>query len=71
MSVPGDEPFPLANSDYYRVYLLERSAIDLHKWLLSEKMGHDVGISYASYNWVMGGHRQRWLDSMRASGEHV
>ena len=68
---PGDSPFPLERSDYYRVYLLERDAIDLHKWLLSEKMGHDVGIDYASYNWVMGGHRQRWLTAMRASGEHV
>jgi hypothetical protein len=69
--IPSDEPFPLHRSDYYRVYLLEKSAIDLHKWLLSEKMGHDVGISYAQYNWTMGGHRQRWLESMRASGEHV
>lgn len=65
MSMPSGDPFPLDRSDYYRMHLLERQAIDVHKWLLSEKTGKDVGLSFAQWDWVMGGHRARWLEQTR------
>jgi hypothetical protein len=67
MSTPsGEPPFPIEKSDFYHIYLLEQKAIADHKWFLSEKMGHDVGLDYAQYNWVMAGHRARWLAEVRA-----
>jgi hypothetical protein len=66
MSTPNGEPFPIEQSSLYQLHLLEKQAIDVHKWLLSEKMGHDVGLQFAMWNWVMGGHRERWLEQVRA-----
>jgi hypothetical protein len=63
----ADTAFPIEDSVYYRFRQEERAAIDEHKWFLSEKAGHDVGLSYAGWNWIMGGHRARWLASRRAT----
>ena len=67
MSTPSGNPFPIENSDYYKLHLLEVEEIKKHKWCLSETAGKDVGWSYAQYNWIMAGHRQRWLDGIRGS----
>lgn len=45
----------------YQRWLLEQKAVEVHKWYLSEKAGHDVGWQYANWNWVMAGHRARWI----------
>lgn len=54
-------PFSSETDESYRFRIMERKAIEEHKWYLSEKSGYDVGLSYAKYNWIMAGHRSRWL----------
>jgi hypothetical protein len=60
--------FPLEKSCYYQQWCEERDAISTHKWYLSELAGHDVGWSYAQWNWIMAGHRTRWVAATRPTG---
>jgi hypothetical protein len=60
----------IERSDYYREAVAEKAALDTHKWFLSERAGHDVGHDYAQWNWIMAGHRGRWLEAYRKSGTH-
>ncbi len=66
-----DEIFPIERSDYLRHRQVERAAIDTHKWLLSEQVGRDVGWDYAQWNWIMAGHRARWLIAHQSTGSQV
>jgi len=54
----------IERSEYYQQWLAEAAALRDHKWFLSEKAGHDVGHDYAQWNWVMAGHRARWIASL-------
>lgn len=55
----------LANSALYRVYLEEREEILKHKWLESEKQGHDIGFEKALLDWVFR-HRAAWRGHRRS-----
>jgi hypothetical protein len=44
----------------YERFLAEREEILKHKWLESEKQGHDVGFDKALASWVAK-HRKEWL----------
>ena len=46
-------------SSLYQHYLAERGEILRHKWLESEKEGHDIGFERALVDWVLN-HRSRW-----------
>jgi hypothetical protein len=47
------------NSSLYREFLAEREEILRHKWIESEKAGHDIGFEKALLEWVMR-HRGQW-----------
>ena len=46
-------------SSLYQHYLAERGEILRHKWLESEKEGHDIGFERALVDWVLN-HRSKW-----------
>ena len=49
----------LRRSSVYREFLAEREEILKHKWLESEKVGHDIGYDRAVLDWIMN-HREKW-----------
>jgi hypothetical protein len=49
----------LENSALYKEFLKEREEILKHKWLESEKAGHDVGFEWALLDWNFN-HRNGW-----------
>ena len=49
-------------SSLYREFLAERDEILRHKWIESEKAGHDVGFERALLDWVRK-HRLSWRRS--------
>jgi hypothetical protein len=49
----------LNNSLLYREIYAEREEILRHKWIESEKAGHDVGFEQALTNWIIY-HRSSW-----------
>ena len=49
----------IKQSPLYREFTAEREEILRHKWLESEKAGHDVGFEYALTDWIMK-HRANW-----------
>lgn len=52
----------------YREFLAEREEILRHKWIESEKAGHDIGFEKALLDWVLR-HRSNWRQQRRnASG---
>ncbi len=66
--ISGANAFPLEKSDYLQFWLIEKRAIEEHKWYLSERLKCDVGFSYAQWNWIMGGYRADWVRKIRHSG---
>ncbi|WP_231363840.1 DUF4032 domain-containing protein [Verrucomicrobium sp. 3C] len=52
------------NSALYRAYLEERKEILKHKWLESEKQGHDIGFEKALLDWILH-HRAGWREGRR------
>lgn len=58
---------PKANSDLvknsvlYKEFLAEREEILRHKWLESEKVGHDIGFEKALLDWIVR-YRSSWRD---------
>ena len=48
-------------SSLFKLYLLEREEVLRHKWVLSERAGHDVGYDVAVLSWVRN-HRKLWWD---------
>jgi hypothetical protein len=56
----------LADSDLfkksllYRQFQAEREEVLKHKWLESEKAGHDIGLEQAMTDWSIK-HRSQWL----------
>lgn len=49
----------LKTSKLYKEFLAEREEILRHKWIESEKAGHDVGFEKALLDWVST-HRAQW-----------
>ena len=54
----------LKNSTLYREFLAERDEILKHKWIESEKAGHDVGFEHALLDWAAS-HRLGWREARR------
>lgn len=52
------------NSVLYREFLAEREEILVHKWLESEKAGHDIGFERALLDWIVK-HRSAWREKRR------
>jgi hypothetical protein len=57
----------LKKSSLYREFEAEREEILKHKWIESEKAGHDIGFNRALTNWNIK-HRSKWRSSRRTSG---
>ena len=57
----------LKNSSLYREFQAEREEILRHKWIESEKAGHDVGFERALTDWIIK-HRSEWLKGRRSEG---
>ncbi len=49
----------LKNSSLYREFQAEREEILKHKWIESEKAGHDIGFERALTDWIIR-HRNAW-----------
>ena len=49
------------NSTLYKEFLAEREEILRHKWVESEKAGHDIGFEHALLDWIIK-HRSAWLE---------
>ena len=49
----------LKNSTLYQDFLAERDEILRHKWIESEKAGHDIGFDRALTDWMVR-HRSGW-----------
>ena len=47
------------NSSLYREFQAEREEILKHKWIESEKAGHDIGFEQALTDWIVR-HRSKW-----------
>jgi hypothetical protein len=47
------------NSTLYREFQAERNEILKHKWIESEKAGHDIGFERALTDWIIN-HRTKW-----------
>jgi hypothetical protein len=66
-SVPNPDNFQ--KSALYQEFLAEREEILRHKWIESEKVGHDIGFEKALLDWIVK-HRANWryLRQNRPSG---
>jgi len=54
------------NSALYREFLAEREEILKHKWIESEKAGHDIGFERALLDWIVK-YRANWRKARRAA----
>lgn len=52
------------NSALYREFVAEREEILRHKWIESEKAGHDIGFERALLDWIVK-HRANWRKARR------
>jgi hypothetical protein len=48
----------------YKEFLAEREEILRHKWIESEKAGHDIGFEKALLDWIVK-HRSSWRNQRR------
>jgi hypothetical protein len=55
------------NSSLYREFQAEREEILKHKWIESEKAGHDIGFEQALTDWIVR-HRSKWRKSRQVQG---
>ena len=49
----------LKKSLLYRQFQAEREEVLRHKWIESEKVGHDIGLEQAMTGWIIK-HRSQW-----------
>jgi len=49
------------NSALYKEFFAEREEILRHKWIESEKEGHDIGFEHALLDWIVK-HRFAWRE---------
>lgn len=59
----------VTNSVLYKEFLAEREEILRHKWLESEKVGHDIGFEKALLDWIVR-FRSSWRDKRRDVAVH-
>jgi len=68
MTSPAQEPSTsrefVKQSSLYQEFLAEREEILKHKWLESERLGHDVGFERALLDWIRK-HRENWRAARR------
>ena len=57
------------NSVLYKEFLAEREEILRHKWIESEKAGHDIGFEKALLDWIVK-YRSSWREK-RQNQAHV
>lgn len=57
-------------SSLYQEFLAEREEILRHKWLESERLGHDIGFERALLDWIRK-HRDSWRAARRAQSAHT
>jgi hypothetical protein len=73
MSSPPKEPETsrdfVKQSSLYQEFLAEREEILRHKWLESERLGHDIGFERALLDWIRK-HRDGWRAHRRALLQH-
>jgi hypothetical protein len=62
--VSGDHM--LRSSSLYREFQAEREEILKHKWIESEKAGHDIGFERALTDWIVK-HRSKWRKERQAA----
>jgi hypothetical protein len=55
----------LKNSLLYRELTAEHEEILKHKWIESEKVGHDIGLGFAQIDWYLK-HRSQWRKERQA-----
>lgn len=55
-------------SSLYQEFLAEREEILKHKWIESERLGHDVGFERALLDWIRK-HRDGWRAKRRNNEE--
>lgn len=60
----GSKEF-VKQSNLYQEFLAEREEILKHKWLESERLGHDIGFERALLDWIRK-HRDAWRANRRA-----
>ena len=58
----------VTNSILYKEFLAEREEILRHKWIESEKAGHDIGFEKALLDWIVR-FRSSWRNKRRE--EHI
>jgi hypothetical protein len=58
-SSPKDQSNLFHKSALYQEFLAEREEILRHKWIESEKLGHDIGFEKALLDCIVK-HRARW-----------
>ncbi len=67
MEAPNEENSALVkNSVLYKEFLAEREEILRHKWLESEKAGHDIGFEKALLDWIVK-FRSSWREKRQKS----
>lgn len=54
----------IKGSTLYQEFLAERKEILKHKWIESEKRGHDIGFERALMDWIRN-HREAWRQARR------
>ncbi len=52
-------------SSLYQEFLAEREEILRHKWIESERLGHDIGFERALLDWIRK-HREGWRAARRS-----
>ena len=65
---PTTDEVSLRHSNVYREFLAEREEIMKHKWIESEKAGHDIGYDRALLDWILN-HREKWRMSYRKANK--
>jgi hypothetical protein len=58
-SAAADRDNMFHKSALYQEFLAERAEILRHKWIESEKVGHDIGFEKALLDWIVK-HRAGW-----------
>ena len=60
-SARDDNSALVKNSVLYKEFLAEREEILRHKWIESEKAGHDIGFEKALLDWIVK-YRSSWRE---------
>jgi hypothetical protein len=58
-TLSGENTELVKESLLYKEFLAEREEILRHKWIESEKAGHDIGFEKALLDWIVK-HRSSW-----------